>query len=276
MELMIDNNRLRELIPNVVFEVKSETTLLTKLQPWLDSASQWLTDNFLGAGYEVPEVLLSRVENIIVRKAFAEAVPSLDLSLTPSGFAVISTEGRAPASKERIERLVASLNSSVDTNVEMLLTRLLRTDDWVDSPMGQWWRGTFIPDISEAHRFRGQGTLLDAYRSMRSHALRFEQEAAERFMGYETLSLLRSQQFMDTQFSEIITIIREAELKYISSHIRDQRSECPDEHEVWHLVRPAIDRLKYFPELYSKWYADMGGRFKVEDFKNDIKGAFYF
>jgi len=276
MGLMIDNTLLRELIPNVVHEVKSEASLLTKLQPWLDSASQWLTDNFLGAGYEVPEALLPLAGKIIVRKAFAEAVPSLDVSLTPSGFAVISTEGRVPASKERIERLVASLNSSVDANVGALLARLLRTESWASSPMGQWWCGTFIADLSEVHRFRGQGTQLDTYRSMRSHALRFEQEVAERFMGYGTMSLLRSQQFTNPQFSEIITMIREAELRYISFHIRDQRPECPDEHEVWHLVRPVIDRMKYFPELYRQWYADMGDRFKVEDFKNDIKGAFYF
>jgi len=276
MVLTIDNNRLRDIIPNVVHEVQSEMPLLTKLRPWLDSAALWLTDNFLGADYEVPEALLPLVEKIIVRKAFAEAVPSLDVSLTPSGFAVISTEGRAPASKERMERLIASIKSSVDANIVSLVSHLLHTEIWLNSPMGQWWCGTFIPDLSVVRRFCGDAPLLDTYRSIRSHALRFEQEVAERFMGYETLSFLRSQQFMDTQFSEIITMIRQAELRYISFHIRDERPECPGEHEMWHLIRPLIERIKYYPDLYRRWHAEMGDCFKVEDFKNDIKGAFYF
>lgn len=276
MTVTLTNERLRELIPNVVHEVKGETPLLTKLLPWIDSASQWLTIKFLGSDYEVPERFMPVVETVVAHKALAEAVPSLDVALSPAGFAVINTDGRAPASKERVERLIASLNASVDNYLEILVSDLLHTAGWVESPMGLWWRGSFIPRLTEARRFKGQSPLFDTYIAMRSVALRFEQQLAESYLGHDTLDLLRSSQFLSPDYAEIVSMIREAELRYISAHLRDQRLSCPDEHEAWHLIRPVIDRMKYFPDLYRLWQSEMADRFKVEPFKNDIKGGFYF
>lgn len=277
MILTIDNNRLRELIPGVIHEVEDETSLYDKMLPWLNSAMAWLEDNFIGSGFELPSAFNELVEKIIVNKAFAEAIPSLDVVLSPAGFAVISTDGRAPASKERIERLVSSLNSYVDANTSLLISKLHLIPLWNVSQTGRWWCATFIPDLSDAYRFRNQNTLLDTYRSMRSHALRFEQEVAELYLGYSTLEAIRNDQFSsDPDMRSLITMIREAELRYISFHVRDQKSKCPDDHEVWHLIRPIIARLAYFPDLQRQWQSEMGHRFKVEPFKNDVRGGFYF
>lgn len=277
MILTIDNNRLRELIPGVIHEVDDETTLYDKMLPWLNSAMAWLEDNFIGSGFELPLAFNELVEKIIVNKAFAEAIPSLDVVLSPAGFAVISTDGRAPASKERIERLVSSLNSYVDANTSLLISKLHLIPLWNVSDIGRWWCATFIPDLSDAFRFRNQNTLLDTYRSMRSHALRFEQKVAELYLGHSTLEAIRNDQFSsDPNMRSFITMIREAELRYISFHVCDQKSKCPDDHEVWHLIRPIIARLSYFPELQLRWQAEMGHRFNVEPFKNDVRGGFYF
>lgn len=43
-------------------------------------------------------------------RAFASALPQLDLTMTPDGFAVASTNKIAPASKERVQRLADSLD----------------------------------------------------------------------------------------------------------------------------------------------------------------------
>lgn len=276
MNLNLTNERIRELIPNVIHEVKGEISLCDKLTPWINSAENWLVGYILGSDFDVPESLTTLVEKIVVNMAFAEAIPSLDVALSPSGFAVINTDGRAPASKERIERLITSINSFVDANIEVLVDKLLHTPEWVDSSMGLWWRGTFIPSISEAFRFRAQSRLFDTYRSMRSLALCFEREVAALYMGNELMMNLRHQQFTAPENEEIITMIREAELRYISFHLRDQKAKCPDEHEVWHLIRPVIERLKYFPDLHRQWQLEIGDRFKPEPFNNDIKGGFYF
>lgn len=41
--------------------------------------------------------------------AFHRAIPHLDVILTPNGFGIVSNSNIAPASKERVERLMASL-----------------------------------------------------------------------------------------------------------------------------------------------------------------------
>lgn len=274
MELTLTNERLRELIPNVIHEVKGETPLLTKVQPWLDSTVLWLEDNFLG-DIEIPAALSGLVERIVVNRAFSEAVPSLDLSLTPAGFSVISTDGRAPASKERVERLIASLTAMVESGMRQLIFSLYGIEEWRNSDIGKWWLATFIPNLNEVQRYRGQTDILTAYRTMRSQALRFEAEVEEQYLG-PVLGTLRRQQYFQTELTPLITMIREAELRYIGYHMRDQKAKCPDEHEVWHLIRPVVERLKYYPDLYRQWDAAMGDKFRPEAFKNDIKGGFYF
>jgi len=286
MLLAIDNRRLRELIPGVIHEVEGETPLLDKLLPWINSTASWLEDNFIGNSYELPLPLYALAEKIIVCKAFAEAIPSLDVILSPAGFAVINTDGRAPASKERIERLVASLNTSVDANTEVFLSRLHHSPGWPDSAAGQWWSATFIPDLSEVHRFRGQDSMLDTYRSMRSIAVNFEQELAENYLGRNTLAEIRRQQFTAQELATLITMIRDAELRYISSRMKSHQAvsvranslsgKCPDGHEVWHLIRPVLAQLAYYPALYRSWQSEMGHRLNPEPFVNNIPGGFYF
>nr|WP_290393357.1 DUF6712 family protein [uncultured Duncaniella sp.] len=218
---------------------------------------------------------LNLVEKVIVFKAFSLAVPSLDLSLSPSGFAVINTDGRAPASKERVERLIASINSFVDQNLDALVFLLYSYESWRNSDIGQWWLATFIPNLNEVWRFRSMSDVMTTYRTMRSHALRFEQEVEENYLG-SVINVLRNQQYFLSDLTPLVSKIREAELRYIGFHMRDQKAKCPDDHEVWHLIRPLLEQLKSYPDLYSRWQAEIGVRFKPEPFKNDVKGGYYF
>lgn len=276
MILTLDNTRLRELLPNIIHEVRGESSLYDKILPWLTSARLWLEQNLLGE-FEPQDALYELAEKIIVYKAFALAVPSLDVTLSPAGFAVINTEGRAPASKERVERLVASLSSFVDANLVVLSRELLKSPAWCASPIGVWFRSTFIPDLSDVHRFRGEDDMLTAYRKMRRIALDFEYGLAERYLGREFLKYIRkSFPSGSDAHRDIFEMIHAAELRYIDSHFADTGIPCPDEHEIWHLVRPVIARLNYWPELRSRWSAEMGEIIKVEPFRNNVRGGYFF
>lgn len=276
MNLTIDNTRLRELIPNIIHEVKGETPLVDKLAPWLQFASRWISDNFLGS-FDLPDSLTPLAEKIVVFLAFAQAVPSLDVTLSPAGFAVIDTDGRAPASKERIQRLIESLNSFVDANSDTLLSLLSGIPEWRTSPVGKYWCSSFIPSLSYAYRFRKQMPLLDTYRSIRIVADGFEKELAEQYLGFNTLAFLQSQQFVpEAPESEVIEMIRNAEIAFIAFSLNPDTSLTNAPHAVWHAIRPVLSRLKSVPSLYQRWYAEMGQSFSVPQFKNNIKGAFYF
>ena len=273
------NAELRSIIPNVIHEVEGESLLIDKLAPWLASANKWLTDNFVGEDYSLPEGLLPRTKNIIVCKAFADAEPSLDVILSPAGFAVINTDGRAPASKERVERLIASLLSMVDANVLPFIINLLKYADYRSTRMGQYWLGTFMYGLDDAMANKRDKDLLTTYRSMRDSALRFETELSQDYLGKEVMKHLRLARYaMPTDDCTLIMsdLIRRAELRYIASPAGDQKAKCPDNHEVWHLAQPILRELRYWPELRDMWEAEMGEEFAVKPFRNTVKGGFYF
>lgn len=276
MNLNIDNAAIRRLIPGIIHEVEGETSLYEKILPWIESARTWMEQNILGT-YEPEAGLLQLTEKIIVNKAFADAVPSLDLTLSPAGFAVISTEGRAPASKERIERLIASLNSAVDSNLTVLSCELPGQEQWRLTVPGQWFLATFIPDFAVVPYFRSEKDLMSTYRSMRDIALRFEQELAERFLGRQFLRTMRLQHplYELPGTRDIYGLIRNTELRYISAHLRDQKIRCPDQHEVWHLARPIISELNYWPQLKEMWEKEMASTVKVEPFNGNRKGGMW-
>lgn len=274
--LNIDNTELRKLIPNIIHEVEGEATLYDKLLPWIVSAGAWIEQNIIGT-FEPTGGLLQLTKKIIVNKAFADAIPSLDLTLSPAGFAVISTEGRAPASKERVERLIASLNSAVDSSLTVLSCELPKHDDWRLTVQGVWFLSTFIPDFSVVPYFRSEKDLMSTYRSMRDIAVRFEQELGERFLGRRFLRHLRLQypQYGTPGTRDISGLIRKTELRYISAHLRDQKISCPDEHEVWHLARPIISELNYWPELKEMWEDEMADTLRVEPYSTTRKGGIW-
>ena len=273
------NAELRSLIPNVIHEVEGESLLIDKLAPWLASANKWLTDNFVGEDYSLPESLLPLTKKVLVFKAFADAVPSLDVTLSPAGFAVINTDGRAPASKERVERLISSLITTVDANLLPFIINLLNDADWRSTRMGQYWLGTFMYGLVDAMANKRDKDLLTTYRSMRDSALRFESELSQDFLGKNVLHHLRIARYAmpgDDCTLVLCDLIRRAELRYIASHARDQKAMCPDDHEVWHLAQPILRELRYWPELHDMWEAEMGEKFAVKPFRNTVKGGFYF
>lgn len=282
MILPIDNNRLRELVPGVIHEAEGENTLYDKILPWLNSASEWIEDNFIGTKFELPASFNELVEKIIVNKAFSEAIPSLDVVLSPAGFAVISTDGRAPASKERIERLVYSLNSAVDSNTTRLISRLHLLPEWKKSKIGQWWSATLLPDLSYVTRVPRVGSLLDTYRTMRSHALMFERSLAEDYIGPSILEFLREEQSDESSYGAIISMIRETELRYISSRMTQDSASgpgtnpCLAEIVTWNQMRPIIDRILRCPSLKGVWFSEIGQSHYVHEFRNDVKGGYFF
>lgn len=273
------NEELRSLIPNVIHEVEGEVLLADKLAPWIETATAWLNDNFIGEGFSLPNGHLPLAKKIVVAKAFAEAVPSLDVTLSPAGFAVISTEGRVPASKERVERLIASLISMVEANLLPFIINLLNTADWCSTPMGQYWLGTFMYGLDDAMANKRDKDLLTTYRSMRDSALRFETELSQNYLGKNVMQHLRNARYCtpsDDCTLIMCDLIRRAELRYITFHSRDQKAKCPDEHEVWHLAQSILRELRYWPQLHEMWEDEMGDKFRVEPFKNTVKGGYFF
>ena len=146
MKIITSDEQLRMLIPNVLTTVEGEPTLFDKLAPFLESAEDWAKQNFVPeeifdeiAGTEslgLNERLKFPLERMVACHAYMTAIPSLDLVLTPNGFGIVSNQNVAPASRERVEHLITSLESQRDSAIEQLLLRLASRDDWQESEQG--------------------------------------------------------------------------------------------------------------------------------------------
>lgn len=66
----------------------------------------------------------------IIVKGYHDAIPHLDLVLTPTGFGVVSNQNVAPASSDRVERLRAALSRQSDFYFVEILSHLRSITEW--------------------------------------------------------------------------------------------------------------------------------------------------
>ena len=113
-KLIYNDDTLRQCLPNVFATVKGEMSLFDKVKVDIDLAEHWVIETFtsiktFGAiqGYVDSNPTKIITAKLIASEALRRAIPSLDLVLTPNGFGVVSNQNVAPASKERVDRLIA-------------------------------------------------------------------------------------------------------------------------------------------------------------------------
>ena len=121
MSLITSNEQLNALLPNIQVTVTGETPLIDKLSPFLAATEKWLSDIFTSEAvfdticqYAEENALRVATTQAVVYEAFRRAVPHLDIILTPNGFGIVSNTNIAPASKERINRLLDALLENRD------------------------------------------------------------------------------------------------------------------------------------------------------------------
>lgn len=269
MNLKISNEELRALIPNVIHEVEGEALLVDKLTPWLESAMGWLETEYLGPDDFLSQSHKEFARKIIVYKAFADAIPSLDVTLSPAGFAVISTDGRAPASKERIERLINSLRDYVRVNVNLLLEVCHSYEVWRLAERGQYFCASFISSPKDCE----DANLNISFVEARRRAILFESAIAERYIGSETMNSIRNDFNCRVikQGNPLVDLIRSIIVNVIA-----QDNFVIDQNRLWHASRRILNELNYYPKYKTLWDDEMGEKFMVEPFKNNVKGGFFF
>lgn len=115
-KLKNNDDTLRQCLPNVFATVKGEVSLFDKVKVDIDLAENWVIETFVSTktfnticGYADDNPIKIITAKLIASEALRRAIPSLDLVLTPNGLGVVSNQNIAPASKERVDRLIGSL-----------------------------------------------------------------------------------------------------------------------------------------------------------------------
>lgn len=195
MNLIQNEEILRQYIPNVLATVKGEASLYDKLQPFLNSAEEWIAKNF------IPSVLIRAIGEdssvhqllcqLVVTEAFANAVPSLDLVLTPNGFGIVSNSNIAPASKERVERLIAELRSTRDRVLHLLLPKLPIVEYWLGTDQAAYFGATLFPFLDLPVFLGYTDNLWEHYQQLREQLIVLEQELSESCFSEALMEILR-------------------------------------------------------------------------------------
>lgn len=266
----IDADFIRKCIPNVMFEVEGEQPFADKLIHSIESAKDWIESEYLGPDDFLDESDNSIALSIIVLKAFADAVPALDLVVTPTGFGVVNTETIAPASKDRIERLFDSLHDRIDASLEILTTHLRSYPEWRSSERGSYFCSTFLSSIRDVKL-----TGADSFDNMRSFAIQSEAFIARNFLGNRFMKLLREEYNSreQTTFLELHETVRSVVLECVRSRIRNEFLLM---NHVWHLCEPVFILIRNDQKYLELWDKEMGILFDHLKFKNDIKGSYFF
>lgn len=270
MNLLNSDSELRLFLPNVVNTVEGETPLFDKILPVLDDvqralADEFVSDNFMRLACDCDPAasrLREFLRPLLAIRAFAEAIPLLDIILTPNGFGVVQNSNVAPASEARVRALKDSLYLRADSLVQRCVDELRRFRLWRASPQGRRWASVLQPDLRMVSRVDPAhvGPLYNRYLDMRDRISSIEAKIADISISHEELRRLRDlnlakclspvQQDVVTRFNDIVTRAAQGQspdacaIGMTVNIIRHQKEEFPlwPDSNTARLYRPPVFR----------------------------------
>ena len=275
-KLINNDDTLRQYLPNVFATVKGEVSLFDKVKVDIDLAENWAVNSFTG------EVLFSDIcsrsaddplrilsAKLIVTEALRRAIPSLDLVLTPNGFGVVSNQNIAPASKERVDRLIASLADYRDECIGNLLPAIVGASQWLTSSQASFFGETLFPDLAITDQVKGTGSKWERYLALRPKILDIEASLAEEFFSPELMVRMRN---------EVLRKTHTADLARVINAIRGQVVDILNGGSI--RMRDMIDvvnHIRRYPDLFPEWHASETAKlFAPPIFKNKKESRGYF
>ena len=260
MKTIKDEATLRKYIPNAIATVKGETPLFDKLTPFLQNAELWAEQHITSATVlsaimenEEDESSLVLCRQMVVAGAMMDAIPSLDVVLTPNGFGIVSNSNIAPASKERVRSLIDSMETIRDNAIEALLPFLMKREDWRDTEQGHFFQGTFFPNIDlttlcgyTSHRWK-------QYLGLRHRTQQLEEQLAAEYISSEQLDVLHEMNLkgsVSTIQKRIIDKLRQVIVALLTENNAYAARHAP------HRALPDIvQMMRSHPEEFPQWHS---------------------
>ena len=277
MKLITTDAQLRAHIPNIIASVKGEVPFIERLALFLDLAEDWVKTIFTSestfntiCGYTDSNYIRILCSRLVVADALRRAIPSLDIVLTPNGFAVVNTSNLAPASKPRVDRLVGSMLAHRDDCIAALLPELVGASKWLASSQAQFFGATLFPDLSIVDSLGSvQGSRWEKYLELRSQVIDLEASLAEEWFSPELMSALRSENLrgdLTGKRSEIVRQVKAQVVGYLRSGSFNSRR-----------LADIVNYIRLNPESFSEWHkSETAKLFAPPVFRNEKKASGYF
>lgn len=276
-KLITTDAQLRSHLPNIIASVKGETPFIERLALFLDLAEDWVRTTFTSettfntiCGYTDSNPLKVLTSRLVVADALRRAIPSLDIVLSPNGFAVVNTSNLAPASKPRVDRLIGSMLSHRDDCIAVLLPGLVGASKWLTSSQADFFGATLFPDLRIVDAVGGAtGSKWDRYLELRPQVIDLEASLAEEWLSPELMSALRSETLrgdLNEKRHEIVRQVKAQVVGYLRCGSFNSRRLA----DIVNIIR---QHEAEFPEWHQSETAKL---FAPPVFRNDRKASGYF
>ena len=261
MRLITTNEQLTALLPNIAVTVQGEIPLYDKMAPFLSMAEKWVCDVFTSE--PVFDTICSLAEDnslraattqIVVYEAFRRALPHLDVILTPNGFGIVSNTNIAPASKERVARLLDTLLENRDAAISQVLSLVPAETGWLSTEQGKFFAATMFPNLEVTLRFpKTSESRWKQYLSIREKAIAIEEFIATQYLSVELMDVLRSEvqsgQYRSMLHQKISRILQAVEIRCLQS--TDPTAWMHFEHNALFNI---VNTIKENPEEFPEWH----------------------
>ncbi len=285
MKLVTSEAVLRKYIPNVISSVKGEVPLFDKLSPFIELAEIWVEGTFLSkgvldfiAGCGDEEVVKVYATKIVVCEAYKNAIPSLDLILTPNGFGVVSNSNVAPASKERVYRLLESLETERDGAIRLLLSALPDVPGWCSTAQAEFFCSTLFPNLDICD-FIGEGKRLwQKYCEVRQILLDIELHVVAQFIGQEQMDDFRKEAVSHSSSSHLVKSVIRSLRAYEAQILKQRLSEtAPSVFSPPTALVHIVNVIRNHPSVFPSWHtSDIANLFESPVFENKIEDTGYW
>ena len=258
---MITPELIQATLPNILPAVEGEKSVYEKLQPYVAEAERWVKNTFTGE--EIWQNIEQRsdsdttkqiLQQVIINDAFARAIPNLDLILTPNGFGIVSNTNIAPASKDRVERLIDSILDNRDDNISQLLVELPKIEGWISTSQGEYFTATLFTTLSITRTLPkpdNYRTRWDYYQLLHEKLVVIEKEIADKYVSPELISALRTEQFSLAATNlrkKIIPSLKAVELLLLRN-TEEYRKICHNE------LTMIVDIIRKYPDDFPEWHS---------------------
>lgn len=282
MNLIPDNDTLKKYVPNTLKEVAGETPLYDKIRYHLMQAEQWLTDTFVSSEtmgrirtYSDSTPLLHYCRIITAAEAMLHAIPQLDLILTPNGFGIVSNQNIAPASKDRIERLLLSLEKLRDDALQIILSMLPDAHHWTASTQYDYFAATMFPCLDTIHQLGFSDHIWLRYQEIHSQLLTIEQRLETEYFSKPLMDTLRTANILNKWDMTIDTAQYKRVYQRISaiefSILRIGEYPIPSIIDTINIIRSTKGNV------FAEWkQSDTAKLFESHGYKNKKESSGYF
>lgn len=245
--LIEDNEMLRRFVPNIVNEVHGEKSLYDKISVFLEQSENFVREKILGEEVynDIHSMtnILTLARSVVAFDAIFNAIPSLDLVLTPNGFGVVNNSNIAPASADRVKNLQLQYEKSRDTAIFNLINYLYELKEWQESYTARYFLATLIPTSNLAEIVGEYTHQWERYDALRAKVISFEFEIAEKYISHELMEELRQGIALDPYLSHVKGILQ----NYIIKKLADVEGRIYLDSHLKHAVNYMLANIEQFP-----------------------------